>query len=54
MIVTTEYPDGDLTATIIFVAEMFALYRWPGRASLVASIASALVVIYVGIKWWLL
>jgi membrane-bound metal-dependent hydrolase YbcI (DUF457 family) len=38
---------GDLGATLIFVVEMFALYRWPGRARLIAWLALATVAVYV-------
>ena len=38
---------GDLGATLIFVAEIFALYRWPRRARLIAWMALAAVVAYV-------
>lgn len=38
---------GDLGATLIFVAEMFALYRWPVRARLIAWLALAAVAAYV-------
>lgn len=41
---------GDLGATVIFVAEMFALYRWPGRAQRIAVCALALVAGYVGLR----
>jgi membrane-bound metal-dependent hydrolase YbcI (DUF457 family) len=42
---------GDLTTTLIFVAEMFALYRWPGRAQVIAVLTLLAVMIYVGICW---
>jgi hypothetical protein len=42
---------GDLGATLIFVAEMFALYRWPGRAQRIAWIGLAAVVAYVIVRW---
>jgi membrane-bound metal-dependent hydrolase YbcI (DUF457 family) len=47
---------GDLGATLIFVAEVFALYRWPGRARLVACLALTAVAAYVvvhaqGVDW---
>jgi inner membrane protein len=40
---------GDLGATLIFVVEMFALYRWPGRARPIACLALIAVVAYVAI-----
>jgi len=40
---------GDLGATLIFVAEMFALYRWPGRARLIAWLALVAVAAYVAV-----
>jgi hypothetical protein len=40
---------GDLGATLIFVAEMFGLYRWPGRARLIAWLALAAVAGYVAV-----
>src|SRR5262249_8127619 len=30
---------GDMTTTLLFVAEMFALYRWPGRAQVIGGAA---------------
>jgi membrane-bound metal-dependent hydrolase YbcI (DUF457 family) len=44
-------PYGDLGATLIFIGEMFAIYRWPGRARGLASIALVLVALYVGVRW---
>jgi hypothetical protein len=44
---------GDLGATIIFVVEMFALYRWVGRPRLVASITLTAIVAYVWARWML-
>src|SRR5262249_3647124 len=40
---------GDLGATLIFIVEMFALYRWPGRARLTAWLALTAVVAYVAV-----
>jgi hypothetical protein len=40
---------GDLGATLVFVAEMFALYRAPGRSRLIAWLALAAVVAYVAV-----
>jgi hypothetical protein len=44
-------PYGDLGATGIFIAEMFALYRWPARATTIAWISLPLVLIYVAARW---
>jgi hypothetical protein len=41
-------PWGDLGATLIFIVEMFLRYRWPRRAELIAAMALAAVVVYVG------
>lgn len=32
---------GDVTVTLLFVAEMFALYRWPGHARGIAALTLA-------------
>ena len=45
-------PWGDLGVTLIFVAEMFALYRWTSHARLIAWTTLAAVLAYIGI-WWL-
>jgi membrane-bound metal-dependent hydrolase YbcI (DUF457 family) len=42
---------GDLGATLLFVAEMFALYRWPSRATGIAWLTLTLVAAYVGARW---
>jgi len=44
---------GDLGATIIFIAEMFALYRWPALAQRIAWAGLAAVCLYVGTRWLL-
>ncbi len=44
-------PWGDLGTTLIFVLEMFALYRWPKRAALVAWLTLACLLAYVGACW---
>jgi hypothetical protein len=44
-------PWGDVGATLIFIGEMFALYRWPMRARPVAWLTLAAVVTYVGARW---
>jgi hypothetical protein len=41
---------GDLGATFIFLAEMFALYRWPGGARLVAVAGLLAVVGYIALR----
>jgi membrane-bound metal-dependent hydrolase YbcI (DUF457 family) len=43
-------PWGDLGATLIFVLEMFLLYRWPKYARVIAWVALALVAAYVGLR----
>jgi membrane-bound metal-dependent hydrolase YbcI (DUF457 family) len=42
---------GDLTTTLIFIGAMFALYRWPGRAQVIAGLTLLLVHGYVGLCW---
>ena len=42
---------GDLGATLLFIAEMFALYRWPSRATGIAWLTLTLVAAYVGARW---
>jgi membrane-bound metal-dependent hydrolase YbcI (DUF457 family) len=42
---------GDLGATLIFIVEMFALYRWPSRAQSIAWLTLTAVVAYVGARW---
>lgn len=44
-------PWGDLGATLIFIATMFALYRWRGREQLIASAALVAVTAYVALRW---
>ena len=46
-------PYGDLGATGLFIAEMFALYKWPLRATAIAWISLSLVLIYVAARWQL-
>jgi hypothetical protein len=38
---------GDVGATIIFVVEMFAIFRWPRLARMIASLTLGAVVLYV-------
>jgi hypothetical protein len=44
-------PWGDLGATAIFIVEMFALYRWPTRARLIAALSLLAVAAYVAFRW---
>ncbi len=44
-------PWGDVATSIIFVAEMFALYRWPNRGQRLAWLTLLAVVGYVGLRW---
>lgn len=44
-------PWGDLGATVIFIGEMFVLYRWPRHTRLIAWLTLAAVVAYVGTCW---
>ncbi len=41
-------PWGDIVATLLFVAEMFALYRWPARDRVLALGTLLAVAAYVG------
>jgi hypothetical protein len=45
-------PWGDIGATLIFITEMFALYRWPRQAQRIAGAALAALFGYVAIWWW--
>lgn len=42
---------GDLTTTLVFAGEMFALYRWPQRAQVIALITLLSVNGYVVFCW---
>ena len=42
---------GDLGPTLIFIVEMFALYRWRGRATLIAWAALSAVAGYLAVRW---
>jgi hypothetical protein len=42
---------GDLGPTLVFIGEMFALYRWPARAQLLAWLALLAVLGYLAIRW---
>jgi membrane-bound metal-dependent hydrolase YbcI (DUF457 family) len=44
-------PWGDLGATVLFIVEMFLLYRWPARSQLIACGALAGVIGYVAVRW---
>lgn len=43
-------PGGNLGTTTLFLVEMFALYRWPGRATLIAWLT--LVAWALQVAWW--
>lgn len=43
-------PWGDLGATLIFIAEMFALYRWPTRAQAIAALTLLTLAAYIGLR----
>jgi len=42
---------GDLGPTALFVAEMFALYRWPARSRLLAALTLLALAAYVAARW---
>jgi hypothetical protein len=42
---------GDMTTTLLFIGEMFALYRWPGRSQVIAVLTLLLVHAYVAWCW---
>jgi membrane-bound metal-dependent hydrolase YbcI (DUF457 family) len=42
---------GDITTTLIFVGEMFALYRWPQRARVIAGLTLLGVHGHIGFCW---
>jgi hypothetical protein len=44
-------PWGDVGATLLFVAEMFAVYRWPRRAQSIALVTLLAVAAYVAVRW---
>jgi membrane-bound metal-dependent hydrolase YbcI (DUF457 family) len=46
-------PWGDLVTTGLLVGEMFVLYRWPGRAQLIACLTLLAIGGYVGLRWLL-
>ena len=46
-------PWGHPTTSIIFVAEMFAIYRWPGRMRSLAFLTLLAVLAYIGLRWLL-
>jgi membrane-bound metal-dependent hydrolase YbcI (DUF457 family) len=43
-------PWGDVGATLLFVAEMFAIYRWPRRAQSLACLTLLAVLSYIGVR----
>lgn len=45
-------PWGDLGTTLIFVSEMFVLYRWPNRPRRIATLALVAVLAYIAV-WWI-
>jgi hypothetical protein len=45
-------PWGDLGVTGIFVAEMFAWYRWRGYGQLIAAATLIVVLGYVAARWF--
>ena len=46
-------PWGDLGLPIIFIGEMFALYRWPRRVQSLAWLTLLMVHGYIGLRWLL-
>jgi LexA-binding, inner membrane-associated putative hydrolase len=46
-------PWGDITVTLLFVAEMFSLYRWPGRDRSIAALTLAAASAYLLVRWLL-
>lgn len=44
-------PWGDLGITLIFTAELFALYRWPARAHVIAVLTLVTVLGYLAVRW---
>jgi hypothetical protein len=44
---------GDLGPTLLFLAEMFALYRWPARAPLLAWLTFLALMSYLASRWLL-
>lgn len=44
---------GDITSTLIFIGAMFAFYFWPKRAQIIAVLALAGVLGYIGVRWLL-
>jgi membrane-bound metal-dependent hydrolase YbcI (DUF457 family) len=42
---------GDLTTTVIFIGEMFALYLWPRHAQAIALLTLLCVHGYIGFRW---
>jgi membrane-bound metal-dependent hydrolase YbcI (DUF457 family) len=46
-------PWGDVTVTLFFVAEMFALYRWPERERVIAALTLTAASAYLLVRWLL-
>jgi hypothetical protein len=46
-------PWGDVTMTLVFVGEMFALYRWPSRDRIIAALTLAAGSSYLLARWLL-
>jgi hypothetical protein len=46
-------PWGDVTVTLLFVGEMFALYRWPRHDRAVATLTLAAGSAYLLVRWFL-
>ena len=44
---------GDITTTLIFIGEMFALYRWPQQARGIAGLTLLGVHGHIGFCWWI-
>ena len=42
---------GDLVPTTLFLAEMFALYRWPARSRLLAALTLLALATYLAARW---
>jgi hypothetical protein len=44
-------PAGDISVTVLFVCEMFLLYRFPGRAQSIAALTLAVGSAYLLVRW---
>jgi membrane-bound metal-dependent hydrolase YbcI (DUF457 family) len=47
-------PWGDISVTVLFVGEMFALYRWPRRDRAIAALTLAAGSVYLLVRWLLI